>query len=230
VSGFSRDAFVVGEDGILLADGGSFREERAVAGVGLAGGLALPLEVADPEDELGDGDGVRGDFEAEELLGAHAVFLHLEGGVAAEGGGEFEDFGFEALEVLERDIEEIRGAAGGVENAEGAEAAVKIGDELQGLGVLFLRLGAELVGGGSGVLRGGGVSAGEELAGLVLLGLGGIEGGLGLAVEIRSGEAGGFPFLAQGLDNGGADEALDIRSGACIPRRACGARVDQGRG
>ena len=132
-------------NGVLLADGGGFGQERAVAGVGFAGGLALPLEVADPEDELGDGDGVGGDFEAEELLGAHAVFLHLKGGVAAEGGGEFEDFGFEALEVLEGHIEEIRGAAGGVENVEGAEAVVEGGDEPEGFGVVFFRLGAEFL-------------------------------------------------------------------------------------
>ena len=82
----ARDFLVVGEHGVLLADGWVLGEQRAVAGVGLAGGFALPLEVADPEDELGDGDGVVVEFEAEELLGADVEVVHLEGGVAAEGG------------------------------------------------------------------------------------------------------------------------------------------------
>ena len=80
------DAFVVGEHGVLLEDAVVFREQRAVAGVGLAGGFALPLEVADPEDELGDGDGLLVDFEADELLGADAEAVHFHAGVATQGG------------------------------------------------------------------------------------------------------------------------------------------------
>ena len=116
-----------------------FREQRAVAGVSLAGGFELPLEVADPEHELGDGDGVVGDFEAEELVRADLVFAHFEGGVAAERGDEFEDFRFEPFQVFEGDIEEIGGAAGRVEHPDCAEVAVEGGDELEGLGVLLFR-------------------------------------------------------------------------------------------
>ena len=71
------DAFVIGEHGVLLEDAAVFRQQRAVAGVGLAGGFVLPLEVADPEHELGDGDGLVVDFESEELFGADAEALHF---------------------------------------------------------------------------------------------------------------------------------------------------------
>ena len=95
----------------------SFGQQRAVAGVGLAGGFALPLEVADPEDELGDGDGLLVEFEADELLGADAEAVHFHAGVATQGGDEFEHLGFEPFHVLHGDVEEVRGAAGGIEDA-----------------------------------------------------------------------------------------------------------------
>ena len=204
---FPGDALVEGEDGILLADGLGFREQGAVAGVGFAGGFALPLEVTDPEDELGDGDGVVGEFETEELLGADLVFVHLEGCIAAEGGDELEHLGFEAFHVLEGDVEEIRGAAGGIEHLDGAEVAVEGGDELEGFGVFPFRLGAELGGGGSDFHGGGGGSEGFDFP---VHFVGGVLGGFGGEVEAGGGDADGFPFLAQRLDDGGADEALDV--------------------
>ena len=203
----ARDFLVVGEHGVLLADGLGFREQRAVAGVGLAGGFALPLEVADPEDELGDGDGVVGEFEAEELLGADFVFVHLEGGVATEGGDEFEHLGFEALHVFEGDVEEVGGAAGGIEDFDFAEVSVEIGDELEGFGVLLVSLGAEFLGGGGDFLGGGGDAEGFDF--LVHF-RSAVLGGISLAVEVGSGDLGGVPLVAQGLDDGGADEALDV--------------------
>jgi hypothetical protein len=38
---------------------------------------------------------------------------------------------------------------------------------------------------------------------------GGSVGGIGLAVEVGGGDFGGVPLVAQGLDDGGADESLD---------------------
>ena len=84
------------------------------------------------------------------------------------------------------------------------------GDELEGFGVFPFRLGAELRGGGSDFLGGGGVSGGEELLRFVVFRGGGLLGGLGLAVEAGGGDAGGLPFFAQGLDDRGADESLYV--------------------
>ena len=60
---FARGLGVVGEDGVLLNDGLLFGQEGAVFGVGGAGGFFVPLKVADPEHELGDGNGSLVEFE-----------------------------------------------------------------------------------------------------------------------------------------------------------------------
>ena len=100
----------------------------------------MPLEVADPEDEFGDGGGAGIDFEAEEL-----VRIDGEAGEVKGGGGfdphtleGVEDFGFEAFEVVEGHVEEIAGAAGGVEDAEFAQAAMESADDIGGFGGFFL--------------------------------------------------------------------------------------------
>jgi hypothetical protein len=88
----------------------------------LPAGAEVPLEVADPEDELGDGGGARIDFDPKELVGIDAELFHFEVELAIAVFFEFEvDFAFEALHVLEGDVEEIAGAAGGVENFDLAE-------------------------------------------------------------------------------------------------------------
>jgi hypothetical protein len=60
--------------------------------------------------------------------------------------------------VFEGHIEEVGSAASGIEDAERAEATMVGGDELEGLGVFFVRLVAEFLRGGSGFLGGDGVS------------------------------------------------------------------------
>ena len=150
------DAFVIGEHGVLLEDAAVFREQWSVAGVGLAGGFVLPLEVADPEDELGDGDGLFVEFEADEMLGADAEPLHLHPGVSAQGVDELEHLGFKPLHVLHGDVEKVRGAAGGVQHGEAAEVTVE-GDDLgEGFGVLLVGILAEAGGVGSELFRLGG--------------------------------------------------------------------------
>ena len=64
----------------------------------------------------------------------------------AEGFAEYDDFAFEAFEVLEGDVEEISGAAGGVEHADIGELLVKGAEG--GAGFLFLARGLELSRGG----------------------------------------------------------------------------------
>jgi hypothetical protein len=62
----ARDLFVVGEDGVAVLDRFVLGQERSVVRVGLAGGAALPLEVADPEDELGDAGSLGAELDARE--------------------------------------------------------------------------------------------------------------------------------------------------------------------
>ncbi len=62
-----------------------------------------------------------------------------------EGG---EDFAFEPLQVLQGDVEEIAGAAGGIENAHFAEAAVEALDFGNGFGALAFAIEGD--GGGFG--------------------------------------------------------------------------------
>src|SRR4051812_5421774 len=92
----------------------------------------------------------------------------VEQEVFAEAGGDIEDFAFEALEMFEGDVEEIAGAAGGIEHGHFAKLAVESSDLGAGLGgVAFLRMD-----------NGGGMR--------------------------------GPPLAAQGLDDGGQDEPLDV--------------------
>jgi hypothetical protein len=79
------------------------------------------LEVADPEDEFGDGGGAGVDLEAEELVridGLGAGEVEECRPVSPKLVGAVEHLAFEALDLLEGDVEEVAGAAGGVEDAE----------------------------------------------------------------------------------------------------------------
>ena len=92
----------------------------------LAAGAEVPLQVADPEDELGDGGGAGVDFDAEELVRVDGGALHLQHRLAfAQGVEGVEHLALEPLEVFEGDVEEVAGAAGGIEHAQPAEALVE---------------------------------------------------------------------------------------------------------
>ena len=123
---------------------------------------------------------------------------------------EFEHLGFEPLHVLHGDVEEVRGAAGGIEDCEAAEVAVE-GDDLgEGFGVLLVGILAEAGGIGSELFGRGGGTGGDFRLG-VGFELVGLDFGLvGLVVEGGGGDADGIPFVAQRADDGGADEALDV--------------------
>lgn len=102
----------------------------------------MPLQVADPQDELGDGGGAGIELDAEELVGIDGVGVELQAHVLAKLGGEVEHLAFEDLELLEGDVEKVAAAAGGIEHAEAAEAVV-VGIDL-GAGlfeVAFVRVG-----------------------------------------------------------------------------------------
>ena len=62
--------FVVGENGVTVLDVVELFEDGFL-GHGVAVGAEVPLEVADPEDEVGDGGGAGVDFNAAELVGVN---------------------------------------------------------------------------------------------------------------------------------------------------------------
>ena len=141
---------VGGEHGVAafdvfeVAQDGAGRQAAAL-------GAEVPLQVADPEDHFGDGGGARVDFEAEELVRVDGEAFDFEALLRVAKLGEgVEDFAFEPLHVFERDVEEVAGAAGGVEDAGGTQFVVPGADEVGG--VLELAFIGEEQGGGLGVV------------------------------------------------------------------------------
>ena len=108
---------IAGEHGVAALDVVEVLDDGLGRG-DAAAGAEVPLEVADPQDQLGDGGGARVHLEAEELVRIDGEAGHFQRGLlVAEPVEGVEDFAFEALEVLQGDVEEIAGAAGGVEDA-----------------------------------------------------------------------------------------------------------------
>ena len=169
----------------------------------------MPLQVADPEDEIGDDGGAGVEFEAQKLMGIDGIeFLGL-----AEGGEGFEDFAFEALEVFEGDVEEVTGAAGGIEDKSVAEFAVELAGGLDGGGGVS---GVDEVGdsgdGGLPVLAERFDDGGDDEAFDVgARGVVGAEGGTLVLVEgafEEGAEAGGLDVAPVGV--GGFDEEAEL--------------------
>jgi hypothetical protein len=146
---------VVGEDGVAVLDVVEVLDDGLGRG-DAAAGAEVPLEVADPQDQLGDGGGARVHLQAEELVRIDGEAGHFQRSLlVAEPVEGVEDFAFEALEVLQGDVEEIAGAARGVEDAHFAEAAV----EALHFGGGFLRFALAVEGDGGGL---GGVPLGAQ--------------------------------------------------------------------
>ena len=94
----------------------------------------MPLQIADPQHQLGDGGGAGVDLDAEEL--ARIDGMSFERGktlLSAEGGQRLQHFAFEPFHQFERDVKEVAGTAGGVEHADLAQAGVEGGDTGCGL-------------------------------------------------------------------------------------------------
>lgn len=172
----------------------------------VAAGAEVPLEVADPEDEVGDDGGAGVDLGAEELVRVDSeagVFECLLG--LAERDEGFEDFAFEALHVFEGDVEEVAGATGGIQDACVAELAMEVQRGVDGLlGVA----GVDEVGdGGDGVVPVGakwlnedrGNEAFDVSAGCVVRAEGVTFGGVEGAFEECSEEDGGFDVAPVGV-------------------------------
>src|SRR5690606_14895303 len=122
---------VPGEDGVAVLDLPVALQHRLGEDDGLAVAAAVPLEVADPEHEVGDGGGAGVDLDPAELRGGDAE--PLADGLADEALGDASGLVFEGLQPGERDVEEVAGAAGGVEDADGGEAGEEAGEGASGL-------------------------------------------------------------------------------------------------
>ncbi|MBK1631588.1 hypothetical protein CKO31_12705 [Thiohalocapsa halophila] len=207
---------VPGEDGVAALDVvGVF--EQGLAGRGLGVGAKVPLEVADPEHGLGDARGAGVGLQAQHLLGAHGGALQLQALLGeAEVGLGLQDLAFQAFQVLKRHIEKIAAAAGRVQHAQGAEAAVEgahLLDGLRALAVLVQPVGAGLdIGpfGAQGLDDGGQHQAlhigARGVVGAELVALHRVQGALQ-----QGAEDGGLHLLPVGA--GGIDEAVDLRPG-----------------
>ena len=167
VGAFGEVFFVVGEDGVAALDVVELFED-GFGGGRLAMDAKMPLKIADPEDEFGEGGGAFVELQAEELVGIDGRALKAKDVGFTEVAEEVDDLAFESLHLLKRDVEEVARAAGGIEHADGAELGVE----------------------------------------LVHLGLGGLE--VAALGERDGGDTDGGPFIAERLDDGGEDEALDV--------------------
>ena len=115
---------VPGEHGVAADDVAEGAQDRRLREA--AARAEVLLEVADPEDELGDRGGARVQLDAEELVRVDR--MAREPGqrlLAAERDERVQDLAFEPLHQLERDVEEVAGAAGRVEHARPAERVVE---------------------------------------------------------------------------------------------------------
>jgi hypothetical protein len=84
VGAFCEVLFVVGEDGVAALDVVEFFEDGLGRGR-RAVDAEVPLEVADPEDEFGEGGGAGVELDAEDLVGIDGGALQVEEiGVVAE--------------------------------------------------------------------------------------------------------------------------------------------------
>ena len=96
------------------------------------------LQIADPQHQLGDGGGADVQLDAQELVrvdGLEADALGL-----AEFGQSLQHLALQPLHQLQRDIEEVAGAAGGVHHAGGAELMMEGADGGDGLLICTLAL------------------------------------------------------------------------------------------
>ena len=99
----------------------------------------MPLQIADPQHQLGDGGGARIELDAEELVRVDGVaFERRETLLAAERGQRLQYLALQSFEQFERDIEEIAGAAGRIEHAGLAQPGMEIGDTGDGFAIAAL--------------------------------------------------------------------------------------------
>ncbi len=140
-----RHDIVAGEHGVAAFDVAEVLEDGA-GRQAAALRAEVPLQVADPQHQFGDGRRARVEFEAEELVRVDGEALGFEQGLAVADVVQLvEHFAFEALQVFQRDVEEVAAAAGRIEHAQGTQLVVE-GAQL-GDGLFLFALSGEQHGG-----------------------------------------------------------------------------------
>jgi hypothetical protein len=85
----------------------------------VSSGTKVPLQITNPKDEISERCGSRIDVDAKKLVRVNsATHMFKRGLGVAERGERFKNFTFETLEVFESNVEEVAGAAGGIEDAD----------------------------------------------------------------------------------------------------------------
>ena len=129
---------VIGDQRVAVLDVVEVAQHR-LRRVDLAVGAEVPLQVADPQHHLGDLRRTRVDLHAEELVRVDGQPLQLEGAGLNQAAEHFQHFAFQALHVLQGDVEEVAAAAGRIEHAGLAQLVVELADlghRLLGLALL----------------------------------------------------------------------------------------------
>jgi hypothetical protein len=109
---------IKGEHGIRAFDVVKVLENRA-GRQAAALGAEVPLQVADPQHQLGNRGGARVELQAEELVRVDGQAFGFEQRLRlAQVVQLIEHFAFQALHVFQRDVEKIAAAAGRVEHAQ----------------------------------------------------------------------------------------------------------------
>jgi len=191
---------IKGEHGVAAFDVVEIAQHR-LGRADVAVGAEVPLQVADPQHGFGDAGGAGVEFEAEELVRVDRDAFHLQQALRfAEFFQRAEHFAFEALHVLQGDVQKVAAAAGGIEHAHAAELVVESAQGVDGILVFALRI--KQGGGGLGVFPVGtqGLDHGGQHQALDI-GARGVVGAEGVAL------GGVQRALQQGAEDGGLDEA-----------------------
>ena len=85
----------------------------------------MPLQITNPQHQLGDRSGARVRLDTDQLVRVDRKSGTPKRRHFAEASEQIEHLAFEPLQVLQRDIEEIAGTAGGIEDGDPAEVSVK---------------------------------------------------------------------------------------------------------
>src|SRR5690606_12143992 len=113
----ARDSLIVLDQCVAVLDVAVLTEDRRIEPACVSVGAEVPLEVAYPEDDLGDGGGAGVDLEAEELVRGDGVATrHVERLLPAVRLQGLQDLALQPFQVLERHVEEIPAATGRVED------------------------------------------------------------------------------------------------------------------
>jgi hypothetical protein len=79
---------------------------------GVAMSPKVPLQIADPQDQLGNRNRARVRLDAKQLMRIYRASETLKPQGFAEASEQVQDLTFEALQMLQRNIEKIAGTAG----------------------------------------------------------------------------------------------------------------------